>query len=103
MPAVARSESVDSVFSPHGTGKYCLTPTTQSTDKGVSKVYVEGILAVHIGNTMIEHQNAGCSLHAPGLSSGSGKVICEEQPIARIGDAYGEHPIISGSSKVFAG
>lgn len=103
MPAVARSESNDSVFSPHGTGRYCMTATTQSTDKGVSKVFVEGILAIQIGNTMIEHPAPGCSPHAPALTSGSGRVICEGQGIARIGDMYEEHPIISGSSKVFAG
>ena len=104
MPPVARALSNDTVFSPHGTGKYCLTPTTQSTDQGVSKVYVEGILAVHAGNTMILHSAPGCTPHAPGLDSGSGKVICEGTGIARIGDTYGgEHPITSGSSKVFAG
>lgn len=104
MPATARSASTDTVFSPHGTGRNCQSPTTQSTDQGVSKVYIESQLAVHIGNTMIEHPQPGCTPHAPALDSGSSKVFCENQPIARIGDTYGgEHIITSGSSKVFSG
>ena len=104
MPPVARSAMTDSVFSPHGTAKYCKTPTTQATQQGVSKVYVEGILAINDGKMMKEHPAPGCAPHAPGLDAGSSKVLCEESGIARIGDIYGgEHPITSGSSKVFAG
>ena len=104
MPAVARSDMVDTVFSPHGTAKQCRVATTQSTQEGVSKVYVEGILAVNVGKLMKEHPMIGCSPHAPGLDAGSSKVLCEDSGIARIGDVYGqEHPITSGSSKVFAG
>ena len=104
MPPVARSEETDSVFSPHGTAKYCRAPTVQATKQGVSKVYVENILAVNVGKAMKIHPAPGCSPHSPGLDSGSGKVICEGTGIARIGDIYGgEHPITSGSSKVFAG
>lgn len=104
MPQVARSASVDSVYSPHGTGKNCAFPTTQSTKEGVSKVYVEGILAIHIGNAMIVHPAPGCAPHAPALDSASTKVLCEGSGIARIGDTYGgEHIITSGSSKVFSG
>lgn len=104
MPCVARSDSVDSVFSPHGTAKQCRAPTVQSTQQGVSKVYVEGILAINVGKTMKVHPQPGCTPHAPGLDAGSSKVVCEGTGIARIGDIYGgEHPITSGSSKVFAG
>jgi len=104
MPQVARSSGEDTVSSPHGTGKNCNSPTTQSTAEGVSKVYVENILAIHIGNAMVEHPAPGCSPHAPTLDSASTKVLCEGSGIARIGDTYGgEHIITSGSSKVFAG
>lgn len=104
MPPVARSAGTDTVFSPHGTAKQCRVPTTQATAQGVTKVYVEGILAVNVGKMMINHPQVGCTPHAPGLDAGSGKVLCEESGIARIGDIYGgEHPITSGSSKVFAG
>lgn len=104
MPPVARSDGTDTVFSPHGTGKYCKVPTTQATAQGVSKVYVEGKFAINDGKMMKEHPAPGCSPHAPGLDSGSSKVRCENAGLARIGDIYGgEHPITSGSSKVFAG
>lgn len=104
MPAVARSAGVDKVFSPHGAKRRCLVPTTQATQEGVSKVYVEGILAIHTGNAMTTHSQPGCIPHTPLLDNGSSKVFVEGLPLARIGDIYwAEHPIISGSSKVFAG
>lgn len=104
MPAVARSAGVDQVFSPHGDKRYCLVPTTQYTQQGVSKVYIEGTPAIHVGNTMTTHNSPGCIPHTPTLDSGSSKVYVEGKSIARIGDVYwAEHPIISGSSKVFAG
>jgi uncharacterized Zn-binding protein involved in type VI secretion len=104
MPQVARSGGVDTVSSPHGTGKNCNSPTTQATDQGVSKVYVENILAIHIGNTMQEHPAPGCVPHAPSLDSASIKVLCEGSGIARVGDTYETvHIITTGSSKVFAG
>jgi hypothetical protein len=103
MPPVARASGSDTVFSPHGTAKQCKVPTTQATAAGVSKVYIENILAVNVGKSMKVHPAPGCTPHAPGLDAGSGKVLCEGTGIARIGDNYGgEHPITSGSSKVFA-
>jgi hypothetical protein len=103
MPPVARSSSTDTVFSPHGTAKQCKVPTTQATAQGVSKVYVESVLAINDGKIMKLHPAPGCVPHAPGLDSGSSKVRCEGAGLARIGDNYGgEHPITSGSSKVFA-
>lgn len=104
MPAVARSNSIDSVFSPHGDGYKCRAPSTQSTDQGVSKVFAQGVLVVVDDKLMIEHKMPGCTLHTPSLDSGSNKVFAENKGIARIGDTYGgEHPIISGCSKVFSG
>lgn len=103
MPPVARSSGTDTVFSPHGTAKQCRVPTTQATAQGVSKVFVENQLAVNVGKIMKVHPAPGCVPHAPGLDNGSGKVLCEGTGLARIGDNYGgEHPITSGSSKVFA-
>lgn len=103
MPAVARNAGIDKVFSPHGDKKQCKAPSIQATDEGVSKVYVESNLAINAGKTMKIHNMPGCVPHASLLDSGPGKVYCEGSPIARIGDTYGgEHPITSGSSKVFA-
>jgi uncharacterized Zn-binding protein involved in type VI secretion len=104
MPAVARSAGEDQVFSPHGDKRYCLVPTTQYTNQGVTKVYVEGTLAIKVGNTMTTHNAPYCTPHTPTLDAGSSKVYVEGAALARIGDVYwAEHPIISGSSKVFAG
>ncbi len=103
MPPVARASGTDTVFSPHGTAKQCRVPTTQATAAGVSKVFVESKLAINNGKPMKVHPAPGCATHAPGLDAGSSKVLCEGTGIARIGDNYGgEHPITSGSSKVFA-
>jgi uncharacterized Zn-binding protein involved in type VI secretion len=52
---------------------------------------------------MSEHNMSGCILHSPTFDSGSSRVFVEGKPIGRIGDTYGgEHPIISGSSRVFS-
>jgi uncharacterized Zn-binding protein involved in type VI secretion len=108
MPAVARMSGVDKVFSPHGTGKKCKFPTTQSTQSGSSRVFISGTGVVRAGVTedptiMSEHNMSGCILHSPTFDSGSSRVFVEGKPIGRIGDTYGgEHPIISGSSRVFS-
>lgn len=103
MPAAARKNMTDKVFSPHGTGKKCKFPTKQATMAGSSRVYVEGIGAVRQGDAMTVHPQPGCSPHSPSLDSGSSRVFVEGSGMARIGDTYGgEHPIISGSSRVFA-
>jgi hypothetical protein len=106
MPAVARSNYVDNVFSPHGLGYKCRSPSTQTTDEGASKVFAQGTLVVVDDNKMIQHNMPNCIPHSPipTLDSGSSKVFVEGKGIARIGDIYGgEHPIISGCSKVFSG
>lgn len=101
---VARKDSTDTVFSPDGSGMYCMAPTTQSTDKGSSDVFVNGIGAVRQGDTMKVHAGPGCPPHAPPLTSCSGTVFVNGKGVGRIGDAYGgNHTILSGSSNVFAG
>lgn len=104
MSAVARMSGVDKVFSPHGRGKKCKFPTTQRTMMGSSRVFIGSIGAVGAGDAMIVHPQPGCLPHAPGLDSGSSRVFIDGgRGIARIGDTYGgEHPITSGSSRVFA-
>ena len=103
MPAVARMSGVDKVFSPHGTGKKCRFPTTQSTQSGSSRVFIEEAGVVRQSDAMSTHSMPGCNLHTPTLDSGSSRVFADGLPIGRIGDTYGgEHPIISGSSRVFS-
>lgn len=103
MPAVARMSGTDKVFSPHGTGKKCAFPTTQATEAGSSRVFAMGVGVVRAGDAMKTHPKSGCDPHAPFLDSGSSRVFSEGLGIGRIGDNYGgEHPIISGSPRVFA-
>ena len=53
---------------------------------------------------MTEHPMPGCDPHAPSLDIGSTRVFSEGLGIGRIGDTYGgEHPITTGSSRVFSG
>lgn len=104
MPAVGRMNQTDKVFSPHGTGFRCLSPTIQATQAGSGRVFSDGIGVVRRGDAMKEHSAPGCPLHAPPLDIGSTRVFAEGRGIGRIGDTYGgEHPIISGSSRVFSG
>jgi uncharacterized Zn-binding protein involved in type VI secretion len=94
---------VDKVFSPHGTGKKCKFPTTQSTQSGSSRVFIGGTGVVRQSDTMSTHSMPGCNPHTPTLDNGSSRVFADGLPIGRIGDTYGgEHPIISGSSRVFS-
>jgi len=104
MPAVARKDQRDKVFSPHGSGYRCRAPTTQATQAGSSRVFSDGIGVVRSGDARKEHPAPGCSPHAPTLDIGSTRVFVEGRGIGRIGDTYGgEHPITSGSARVFAG
>jgi len=114
MPAAARKSGADRVFSPHGENsrtrpKYKL-PSTQYTNEGSSRVLIGGIGAVRQGDPMTDHFMVGGLLHTavaptpPKLDSGSDRVFVEGRGMGRIGDTYGgEHPIISGSSRVFSG
>jgi uncharacterized Zn-binding protein involved in type VI secretion len=105
MPAVARKDSKDTVASPDGSGICCASPSTQSTDKGSSNVFVNTIGAVREGDAMITHPYPGpcCNPHAPTLSSFSSTVFVNGKGIGRLGDDYSQHVISSGSSDVFAG
>jgi uncharacterized Zn-binding protein involved in type VI secretion len=102
MPAVARMSSADSVFSPHGAGKKCRFPTTQSTQAGSSRVFSMGKGVVRLDDAMITHNDVNCIAHTPTLSSSSTRVFVEGKGIGRIGDSYEGHPIISGSPRVFS-
>lgn len=104
MPAVARKSGVDQVYSPHGSGRNCASPTIQATNAGSSRVFIQGIGVVRRGDIMTEHPAPGCAPHAPALDLGSSRVFSEGLGVGRIGDTYGgEHPITTGSSRVFSG
>lgn len=104
MPAVGRMNQKDKVFSPHGRGFNCGAPTVQATQAGSRRVFSDGIGVVRQGDAMKTHPAPGCSPHSPGLDVGSTRVFAEGRGLGRIGDTYGgEHPIISGSNRVFSG
>lgn len=100
---VARKDGQDTVYSPHGTGYECLSPTIQETDEGSSDVFVNGIGVVRAGDKMIPHMAPGYSVHAPSLSTYSNTVFANGKGIGRLGDTFQGHPITSGSSNVFGG
>ena len=103
MPEVARKSSVDTVDSPDGNGDDCDKVSTQSTDKGSSRVFAEGTGVVRQGDTMISHNKPGCSPHAPALSKFSGTVFVEGKGLGRKDDDYSSHKIKTGAASVFAG
>jgi uncharacterized Zn-binding protein involved in type VI secretion len=102
MPEVARKDKKDTVYSPHGTGNECKSPSTYNTDKGSEDVFAEGIGVVRSGDAMQSHPQPGCTPHAPGLSTYSPNVYANGKQIGRKGDAYDGHKITSGSGKVIA-
>ena len=103
MPAVARANGVDSVFSPNGTGKRCAHPMNISTGQAhQQKVFIEGVPAASSTDLVMPHPFAGCGPDEQTLDKVSSKVFVAGGGIGRIGDMYGDNVITSGSSKVFA-
>jgi hypothetical protein len=81
-----------------------LSKTVQATAACSGDVKVNGIGVVRAGDPMKEHPDAGCSNHAPGLSSFSGTVFANGKAVGRVGDSYGDGSIITaGSGNVNAG
>jgi uncharacterized Zn-binding protein involved in type VI secretion len=104
MPAVARGNGTDTVFSRTGAGKNCGSALTTSTGTGTSTVFINSIPAVFQGNPVALHPAGGCGPDLSTLSSFSSKVFASGGGLGRIGDQYGsDNTIISGSSTVFAG
>lgn len=104
MPAVARANKKDSVLSPDGGGYKCRFPLTVTTGTATqSKVTADKIPLVVAGDLVVSHSLPDCvPIDKSKLSSFSSKVSACGSKIARIGDAYGNNTIISGSSKVFS-
>lgn len=104
MPAVARGNGTDSVFSKTGTGRNCASPLTTSTDECSGNVRVNGVGVVRIGDKVAVHNKGGCVPDESVLTSGSSKVRANGKAIGRIGDQYtADNTITSGSSNVFIG
>lgn len=102
MPAVARANGTDSVFSRTGVGRGCRSPRTTVTGSGTNMVFVNGIPVVVQGDTVGPHAASGCGPDLSVLTSFSGTVFVGGKGVGRIGDQYTSDNIItSGSENVF--
>ena len=101
MAAISRKN--DTVFSPDGVGYNCGSSVITSVDEvNSNKVYINNILAVVFGNKVAPHPKSGCSTDESTLSTCSDTVFIISKGVGRIGDAYGNNIITSGSADVFA-
>ena len=107
MPAAARGNGVDSVFSITGSGSSkagCPAPLVTATDACSGNVFVNNAGAVRIGDSVAAHVAGGCGTDTSGLTKASGSVFVNGAGMGRIGDEYtGDNTIISGSNNVFVG
>lgn len=102
MPAAARGNARDSVFSRTGTGRFCRAPIPTTTGFVGCTVLIEGFPAVKQGDAVAPHPFIGCGNDGSVLTTFSSKVIIEGKGAGRIGDQYtADNIITSGSSKVF--
>jgi len=103
MPAVARSDGTDSVFSPDGTGYQCGSPMTVATGAPTqNRVFSQKKLVVIKDDLPSPHAISGCGPDEQALSTYSPRVFAMKKNIGRIGDMYGDNTIISGSPRVFS-
>jgi uncharacterized Zn-binding protein involved in type VI secretion len=105
MPAAARADGNDRVFSITGAGKDCKFPNPSVVTGPPSvQVYVNGKQVVVEGDEVGDHAFIGCGPDNSTMTGGSSTVFAGGKKIARIGDNYGsDNIIISGSTNVFIG
>lgn len=105
MPAAARADGNDKVFSKTGTGKNCKFPNPNVvTGPGTCEVYINGFKAVREGDQVGAHAFRGCGPDNSTLTSFSSTVFIGGKGMGRIGDEYGSDNVITkGSSTVFIG
>lgn len=105
MPAAARADGGDKVFSKTGTGKDCKFPNPNVvTGAGSCEVYINGYKAVREGDQVGFHAFSGCGPDNSTLTSFSSTVFIGGKGVGRIGDQYGSDNVITrGSSTVFIG
>jgi len=105
MPAAARANGVDTVYSLTGTAvprHGCPAPFITRTGTGSPNVFIAKIPAVRLGDIVGAHPNAACSLDASPLTTGSAIVRINGLPAGRIGDQYTlDNIITSGCPTVF--
>lgn len=104
MPAAARGQGVDRVFSKTGTSSYCAYPMITATNECSSDTFINTIGAVRIGDVVQLHPAAGCGPDRSVLTKASTTVFINSRGAGRIGDEYTpDNIIISGSPTVFIG
>lgn len=102
MPAIARANGTDRVFSLTGTGKFCRSPIPTTTGPGSGTVFVNGVNPVLYGDAVGLHPANGCGPDTSTLSRASSTVFANGKRIGRISDEYtSDNVIISGSQTVF--
>lgn len=104
MPAAARGDGVDAVFSKTGVGRNCASPTTTATDACSPDVLINGYGAVREGDLVAPHNKGGCVPDESTLTTFSSTVFINGKGAGRLGDQYTpDNTITSGSPTVFIG
>lgn len=105
MPAAARGNGTDTVFSQTGSGgPGCPSPLTTATNQCSPNVFVNGIGLVRLGDAVQSHTAGGCGTDSSPLTSSSSTVFVNGAGAGRIGDEYtSDNTITSGSPNVFIG
>lgn len=104
MPAAARGNGVDSVYSLTGSGFRCLSPVTTATNICSENVFSNTIGIVRIGDQVMLHAAAGCGPDESVLTTSSSTVFVNGRGAGRLGDQYTpDNTITSGSPDVFIG
>lgn len=106
MPAVARGNGRDTVFSKTGTARCCAYHINTSTNQCSSNVFVNNVGVVRQGDAVTPHPFGGgcCTTDNFPLTTFSNKVFINDRGAGRIGDEYTTDNIItSGSVNVFFG
>lgn len=103
MPAIARADGNDTVFSFTGVGKNCGRPLNTVTGSfTVSTVFAGGFPIVVQGDSVGAHPAGGCGPDLSTLSTYSGTVFAGGKGVGRVGDLYSSDNVItSGFSTVF--
>lgn len=104
MPAAARGQGVDQVFSKTGTGRNCRSSMITATNACSSDTFINTFGAVRIGDIIQLHPASGCGPDRSVLTTSSTTVFVNNKGAGRIGDEYTpDNIIISGSQTVFIG
>lgn len=109
MPAVARANGVDAVFSLTGTRSSNRpvrfgNPINTVTGTGSPDVFVNSIPVVREGDTVGAHLNFTGGIDTSVLTTFSPTVYANSKRIGRVGDQYTtDNTITSGSEDVFSG